>query len=108
MNADACTCPEPWDWQHANVCGYCNGNIRRDRPIEEDVSERDELVKAIRMAVVSWNTLGPRKVGEDVSEFIADFLIENRITPHNHDAIGVYGNCPACDTVVPPGVSDSE
>lgn len=22
---------------------------------------------------------------------------------HNHDAIGVYGNCPACGTVLPPG-----
>jgi hypothetical protein len=41
--------------------------------------ERDELVKAIRMAVVSWNTLGPRKADEDVSEFVADFLIENRV-----------------------------
>jgi hypothetical protein len=41
--------------------------------------ENAELVKAIRMAVVMWNTRGPRKVGDDVSQFIADFLIENRV-----------------------------
>jgi hypothetical protein len=42
---------------------------------------RDKLVKAIRMAVVSWNTLGPRKTEDDVSQFIADWLIENRVLP---------------------------
>lgn len=28
-------------------------------------------------------------------------------TRHNHDAIGVYGGCPGCGTVFPPGGSDA-
>ena len=56
---------------------------------ENDMAARAELVKAVRMAITSWNVLGPRKVGEDVSEFIADWLIENRVTsPDPHEWLG--------------------
>lgn len=48
---------------------------------EKDAPTREELVKGVRMAIVSWNTLGPRKVGEDASEFIADWLLVNRVAP---------------------------
>ena len=58
-------------------------------PTGNDAPKRDELVKAVRMAITSWNVLGPRKVGEDVSEFIADWLIENRVTsPDPHEWLG--------------------
>ena len=40
---------------------------------------RDELVKALRMGVVTWNTVGPRKGDLDVSTFLADWLIENGV-----------------------------
>jgi hypothetical protein len=40
----------------------------------------ERLVKAIRMAIIAWNSLGPRKTGDDVSQFIADWLVVNRVT----------------------------
>lgn len=46
---------------------------------KSEEATREELVKAVRMAVAAWNTLGPRKADDDVSTFIVDWLIENRV-----------------------------
>jgi hypothetical protein len=39
------------------------------------------LVKAIRMAIIAWNTLGPGKAFADAAEFIAAWLVENKVYP---------------------------
>lgn len=74
-------CGTEWTGARMEHCAGCHetfgGTSAGEQQTHENDATRDDLVKAIRMGVVAWNTLGSRKVGEDVSQFLADWLIEN-------------------------------
>ena len=41
-------------------------------------SDRDRLAEAIGMGLQMWSMFGPAKAGTSLTEFLADWLIENR------------------------------
>lgn len=75
-------------------------------------TKKDALAATICDALTwhQWQCDGAMDHREAVADAIATLLVKEGMNPpvrHNHDPVGVYGNCPACGTVLPPGVADA-
>lgn len=91
-------------WQNKRYNGAGNGVVRSSLNTlgggwDTDDESLAEIIPALHSG--EWE-LSHRRV-------VSVWSIEHtRVLPpvrHNHDAIGIYGNCPACGTVIPPAVS---